>query len=238
MNFLSMDAAAMVDVIQMVLDVATNWWVLSLGALLYTLFAVSLWQIAKRRGINKHWLALFPVGNLWVLGSIADHYRSLQGKTKNRRKVLRIIGVTALVLTAALIILAVCGTTDVISRAPSVKISNEQLQQMENMTADERSTLIMGLMIQSVSADPALVEYVRGCAVAGAVMLVCLLGVSLVGVVIGRIAAYDVLCSCDPGNAVFMTVLCCAFPPAMPMMIFLLHKKDMGLPVTQGKKKK
>ena len=73
MNFLSMDAAAMVDVIQTVLDIATNWWVLSLGALLYTLFAVSLWQIAKRRGINKHWLALFPVGNLWVLGSIADH---------------------------------------------------------------------------------------------------------------------------------------------------------------------
>ena len=41
----------------------------------YVLLAWGLFTIAKRRGINKPWLAWIPVVNVWMLGCISDQYR-------------------------------------------------------------------------------------------------------------------------------------------------------------------
>lgn len=60
-----------------------------IGIGVYVLQSLSLYTIAKRRGIHKPWLAWIPVGNMWILGSISDQYQYVaKGNVRNRRKVL------------------------------------------------------------------------------------------------------------------------------------------------------
>lgn len=70
--------------------------------------AVALYTIAKRREINKPWLACIPVVSGWILGSVSDQYRYVtKRKVKNKRKwllglsilgvVLAVLGVVALI---------------------------------------------------------------------------------------------------------------------------------------------
>ena len=59
------------------------------GVLNYVLYSLSIYKIAKRRGIHHPWLAWLPIGNVWVLGSISDQYQYVaKGNVRNRRKVL------------------------------------------------------------------------------------------------------------------------------------------------------
>lgn len=52
----------------------------------YVLQALGLYRIAKRRGLRHCWLAWIPVGSLWALGNIADHYQATaHGRICNRR---------------------------------------------------------------------------------------------------------------------------------------------------------
>ena len=63
--------------------------VLLLSLIFWIICALSLQAIARRRGIRNAWLAWVPVGNEWILGSIADQYQHLiQGKITARRKLL------------------------------------------------------------------------------------------------------------------------------------------------------
>lgn len=53
---------------------------------IYVLTALSLYTVAKRRGIAAPWLAWVPVARLWVLGSLSDQYRYLtQGQIRHKR---------------------------------------------------------------------------------------------------------------------------------------------------------
>lgn len=55
----------------------------------YILEGKSLSAIARRRGIEKPWLAWVPVGKFWLLGCISDQYRYVvHGQVRNRRKLL------------------------------------------------------------------------------------------------------------------------------------------------------
>ena len=72
--------AILMGVVGVVLLFAFVFWIIS---------ALSLQAIARRRGIRNAWLAWVPVGNEWILGSIADQYQHLiQGKITARRKLL------------------------------------------------------------------------------------------------------------------------------------------------------
>ena len=52
----------------------------------YVLCGKGLSAIARRRGIEKPWLAWVPVGNMWLLGCISDQYRYVvHGLETNRR---------------------------------------------------------------------------------------------------------------------------------------------------------
>lgn len=63
--------------------------VLVFSLIFWIISALSLQSIARRRGIRNAWLAWVPIGNEWILGSIADQYQHLiQGKITSRRKVL------------------------------------------------------------------------------------------------------------------------------------------------------
>ena len=72
--------AILMGVVGVVLLFAFVFWILS---------SLSLQVIARRRGIRNAWLAWIPVGNEWILGSIADQYQHLiPGKITARRKLL------------------------------------------------------------------------------------------------------------------------------------------------------
>ena len=72
--------AILLGVLGVVLVFSLIFWIIS---------ALSLQSIARRRGIRNAWLAWVPIGNEWILGSIADQYQHLiQAKITARRKVL------------------------------------------------------------------------------------------------------------------------------------------------------
>ena len=61
--------------------------------------SLPVYTIAKRRGLRNPWLAWIPVGSEWIIGSVSDQYQYLtQGKNRNRRKILLILSLTAMVL--------------------------------------------------------------------------------------------------------------------------------------------
>lgn len=60
----------------------------------YVFTGLSLYTIAKRRGIRKYGLAWVPIINVWILGSISDQYKYVTtGKTQGRRKILLCLSV-------------------------------------------------------------------------------------------------------------------------------------------------
>lgn len=81
--------------------IAVFFYLLVLGFLIltYVLQSISMYSIAKRRGIRNPWLAWIPVGNMWMLGSIADQYQYVaKGKVRNRRKALLGLSIAMYVL--------------------------------------------------------------------------------------------------------------------------------------------
>lgn len=73
--------------------------IIGFSVVAYILTGKSLSAIARRRGIEKPWLAWVPVGSDWLLGCISDQYRYVvHGQERNARgKLLKlaIIGVSA-----------------------------------------------------------------------------------------------------------------------------------------------
>lgn len=61
--------------------------------------SLALYTISKRRGLKNPWLAWIPVGTEWIIGSVSDQYQYLtQGKNRNRRKILLILKLVAMLL--------------------------------------------------------------------------------------------------------------------------------------------
>lgn len=73
----------------------------------YVLTAFSLYAIARRRGLDKAWLAWVPVANSWIVGSLSDQYQYLvKGQNKSKRKVLLVLNILQTVFAATLAVLA------------------------------------------------------------------------------------------------------------------------------------
>ena len=86
----------------------------------YILTGKSLSAIARRRGIEKPWLAWVPVGSDWMLGCISDQYRYVTyGERTNRRSklmwyIIALLGCLFVVsaMTGFMIAMAVLGASD------------------------------------------------------------------------------------------------------------------------------
>ena len=79
---------------------------IAFSVLSYILTGKSLSAIARRRGIDKPWLAWVPVGNMWLLGCISDQYRYVTyGEQTNRRT--KLMWYDIAVLSDALLILII-----------------------------------------------------------------------------------------------------------------------------------
>lgn len=67
------------------------------GIALFVFRALSVFKIARRRGISNAWLAWVPVCSDWILGSVADQYQYVvKGRIKNRRLPLFLLSVVLL----------------------------------------------------------------------------------------------------------------------------------------------
>ena len=63
----------------------------------YIFMSLGLYAIARSRRIPNPWLAWVPLGNLWILGSIADQYRYVtRGEDIKRRKRMLVYGIVEL----------------------------------------------------------------------------------------------------------------------------------------------
>ena len=75
--------------------------------ILFILMACGMQGMANRRGLTGAWLSWLPVGRLWVLGSLSDHYqRAAKGRAKRKRRALLSIvfaGILAAVLLTILL---------------------------------------------------------------------------------------------------------------------------------------
>lgn len=75
-----------------------------LGIATWVLSAVAVYVIARRRGLNKPWLAWVPVLNVWLLGSLSDQYQYVvKRKNTSRRKWLLVLNLLLPVLYGTVI---------------------------------------------------------------------------------------------------------------------------------------
>lgn len=175
------------------------------GIAMYVLRSLSLYTIAKRRGLNHPWLAWIPVGTEWIIGSVSDQYKYvIQGKQQSRRKVL-------LVLTIAGMVLGVYAAGITVSRMLEVII---RLDTMGN-GGEMSDAMALRLALSMLSG-------LGGGLAAG------ILGI--VAYVFREMCMYDLFKSCDPKNVVLFLVLSIFFGFTEPFFLLACRNKDLGMP--------
>lgn len=174
------------------------------GIAMYVLRSLSLYTIAKRRGLNHPWLAWIPVGTEWIIGSVSDQYKYVtQGKQQSRRKVL-------LVLTIASMVLGVYAAGITVSRVLDLVF---RLDVMGNGHISDEMALRMVM---------AMLSGLGGGLAAG------ILGI--VAYVFREMSMYDLFKSCDPKNVVLFLVLSIFFGFTEPFFLLACRNKDLGMP--------
>ena len=177
------------------------------GIAVYVVTSLSLHTMAKRRGIQHPWLAWIPYGNLWIMGSISDHYQLMaQYRTKNKRKWLLILQILLSVLCLLVMILAII---TVFSVFQAYGEREDYAGYIDIWRPVRDSLLEMGI--------------------AWLVML----AVAIISTVVQYMALYDIYRSCEPGNATLYLVLSIFVGLSQPVFLFLCRNKDDGLPQPQ-----
>lgn len=167
----------------------------------YVLTAMGLYTVARRRGLNRPWLAWIPVVNCWILGSLSDQYRYVvKGEIKSKRKVLLVLRILSAVIGTAMI--GVC------------------IAMVVNLT---------GGIMKGVDEDTML-RTVLGPLVSILGLCLPLMGVAIAFAVIRYIALYDIYRSMDPVNCTLFTVLSILVSITEPFFLFFNRNKDLGMP--------
>lgn len=186
----------MVDTSSLVTDLIS----MVVGIVSYILISLSLYTIAKRRGIRKPWLAWIPGGNAWITGSISDHYRHVtRGERKSKRKVLLGLYIAVDAITVVLLVWLVV-----------VLVRTMGLMQYSYVTEEMAIPLLQqlaGIML----------------------MLIPYLAVAIVYSVFYYIALYDIYRSLDPEHCVVYLVLSILFGVTAPFFLFFNRNKDYGM---------
>ena len=166
----------------------------------YVLESKSMYAIAKRRGIERPWLAWIPGVKMWILGAISDQYRYLvHGQQRSRRKLLLWLGIVTTV--AGSIVLTLTGIWSVIMIIVGIT------QEMEAFLAIYLvGYWLLWLMIWGLSA------------------------ISTVSSVFSYFAYYDLFRSCEPKKSlVYLLVSIFATYP-LPFFLYRCKDKDLGMP--------
>lgn len=174
---------------------------LLLGIASYVLTALALYVIARRRGLNKPWLAWIPVVNCWILGSLSDQYHYVvKGENKCKRKVLLILNLINAVIGLMITILGTVLLVQIISGAAHG------------------------------AGSAAMMEMVMGPLVGMMGLCLPLVGVAIAILIIRYMALYDLYKSMDPSNCVLFLVLSILVSVTEPFFLFFNRDKDLGMP--------
>ncbi len=189
-----------------------------IGIAAFVLTALSLYTIAKRRGIKKPWLAWVPVLNVWILGSIADQYRYVsKGEVKNRRKALLGLNIATAAIMLVLFVLLIWMVVELMLAAGGTLMGWLKVFETGDMDA------IMQVLDKVLL--PAILMALTGLA---------LTIVFVTAEVYYWIAMYDVFLSCDPANSVIylLASIFGGFVLEGIECIFLMivREKDLGMP--------
>jgi len=167
----------------------------------YVMTSMSLYALAKRRGIGGAWLSWVPGLNVWIWGSLSDQYRYVvKGQYRSKRKSLLILKLLQLILSTALTVLAVFMVWE---------LADSGFYRMN---------------------EDLLMEMVMGPAVIALLMALPIAGISIAAVVIRYVALYDIYASMDPGNSVLFLVLSIFFRVTEPFFLVFNRHKDGGMP--------
>lgn len=173
----------------------------ALSAAIYVLSALALYTIAKRRGINKPWLAWIPVVNVWLIGSISDQYRYVvKGEIRSKRKTLLILNILNMVMYVLMFVFLILMIVGLV-----------------------RSEMY------NYSEDAALMEIMRS-AIGTVCVAVIVMGISIATMIVRYIAMYDIYVSMDPSNSVLYLVMSILFSVTEPFFLFFNRDKDLGMP--------
>lgn len=183
---------------------------MNLGSILisiagYVLLAMGLYTIAKRRGIQRPWLAWIPIASTWLLGCISDQYQYVvRHEEKNKRKILLVLEI---LMVAALIALI----AGVIAMLPElIEIVKETANPNYNNYA------VLGHLTQALSKI--------------SIIALILMVLSIATTIVMYMAYYDLFASCDPNNKTIYLVLGIFFGQVMSLFVFACRKKDFGMP--------
>ena len=167
----------------------------------YVFTALSLHEIAKRRGIRKPWLAWIPVVNVWILGSLSDQYRYVvKGEIKSKRKALLPLCIVSGILSAVVYVLVFV----LLIAALAFSMGGASMASM----LEETAPLPTILVVLSAPCAGTLIAYA----------------------ILYYKALYDVYTSCDPRNRVAYLVLSILFSFTKPIFLFVCRNKDGGMP--------
>ena len=228
-GFVKENAALLVDALQIVTDRLNFWWLL-FYAVSYVLLSLGLSALAKRRCIDRPWLAWLPIGNLWILGCLADQYRKLvKQENANSKDRLFWAQVVAAAVAIAMIVLLVAGIVYLGENAPSMSVSNEAMDALDTLSGDQLSEAYLQLMAQMVAADEN-VERTVNLGLIGLAILIVALVVAVVYLEVEKYRAlYYLLASSLPKHKVWMLVVSIVLG-VEAIFVFVCRKQNQGMP--------
>lgn len=172
----------------------------ALSLVCYVFTALSLYTIAKRRGLKNPWLAWIPVGFEWLLGTVSDQYQYLvkERNTSRRKLMLCLSLITMLSGVIVTVVVVVVIFRLIISAA---MMTEAQIARM--LLGPLMTVMILSLLLSTV----AIVLLVFRC-----------------------MSMYDLYRSCQPDNAVLYLVLGILFGFLEPIFLMIVRNKDEGMP--------
>lgn len=182
-------------------DLGTMGFSFGVNLLFFILQAISLYAIARRRGIHHAWLAWVPIGNLWILGCVSDQYQYVTRHSirSKRRKLL-----TLAVLTAAAAVLVTILSLEAMMRFAGLAMA--YFTNQANWVA-------------------------IGSGLAGLALAVIVLSVLEIILIVFRcVALYDLFRSCEPENAAVYLLISIFTGVGQMILLMACRNKDKGMP--------
>ena len=190
------------DVISVILSVVMSMLMGGGTALVTYIFrSLGVYSIAKRRGLNRPWLAWFPVADHWLLGCVSDQYQYVvKDKNTNRRKWLLglriVLFVLTVVVSASLVSALFVAASSAVQGLPESRIMVQLTKRL--MTS--------------------------------AIWMLPLLVVSIAEAVFYYMSTYDIYRSTDPRNSVLYLIISIFFRITEPFFLFFNRNRDEGMP--------
>lgn len=195
-------ASAVLGVVALIWLFAFAWAVLN-----YVLTSLSLYTVAKRRGVPTPGLAWVPVIWVWTLGGICDQYDGTRGITRKWRSVL---------LTLTIIVMASFLLVWILFFAQAMRIAS-----------------VYQYNYNYYNNDPGAIAQLVGTLSGGFVLFLVAAAVAAALSICQTICIFKFFESCRPNDAVKFLLLSLLVPFASPFCFMSCRNYDLGMPQPQ-----